>query len=91
MQVEQVHATHAAMVCKRMLFGEVIGQIVRATAPMDDELALGHAIAHPIEVHVNGLGATLFDGVVGNASGTGVVGLNGGGRLGVAHVGEESA
>jgi hypothetical protein len=52
-------------------------------APVDNKLLLLDAIADPIESHVNGLGATLFNSVVDNASGTGVVGLDGSGRLGV--------
>ena len=48
---------------------------------MDDELLLLHPVAYPIESHVNGFGPALFDDVIDDASGTGVVGLDGCRRL----------
>jgi hypothetical protein len=35
-------------------------------------LALGDAIIYPVEAHVNGFGAALFDGVIGDAGSTGI-------------------
>ena len=49
-----------------------------ALAPKNVKLSLPHAVANPIETHVNGFGAFLFDGIVGNARGRAVVGLDGG-------------
>jgi len=44
-------------------------------------LSLAYLGLYPIKRHVNGLGMFLFDLVIGNASGCGVVSLNGGGGL----------
>ena len=73
------------------MFGEVVGQIVGTAAPVDKELALVDAVSDPVEAHVNGFGATLFDSVVCNAGGAGIVGLDGSGRLGMAHLGESGS
>jgi hypothetical protein len=35
---------------------------------VDDELALAYAVADPVEAHVNGFGALLVDGVIGDHS-----------------------
>ena len=43
------------------------------------------AVFDPVETHVDGFGAALFDGVIGDASGASVVGLDWSGRLRVAH------
>jgi hypothetical protein len=50
-----------------MVLGEVVGQIVGATPPVDEELALGDVVFDPVEAHVDGFSAALFDSVVGNA------------------------
>jgi hypothetical protein len=74
-----------------MMFGEVVGQVVGSSAPVDDKLALGDPVADPIKSHVNGFGSALFDGAIGDAGRTGVVGLDGGGGLGVAEIMEGGA
>ncbi len=68
-----------------MVLGEVIGIVVETTAPVDDELAVGDAVFNPVETHVDGFGAALFDGIVGNSGGASIIGLDGGGRLRVTH------
>ena len=68
-----------------MVLGEVVGQIVGAAAPVDEELAFGDAVFDPVEAHVDGFGAALFDSVIGNAGGAGVIGLDGSGWLGMPH------
>ncbi len=70
---------------RRMVLGEVVGQIVGATAPVDEELALGDVVFDPVEAHVDGFGAALLDSVVDDAFGTGVVSLDWSGGLGPAH------
>jgi len=58
-----------------MVLGEVVGPILDARSPKDVELALAHLVAYPIKPHVDGFGALLFNGVIGNAAGCAVVGL----------------
>jgi hypothetical protein len=74
-----------------MVFREVVGHVGRAAFPVDDELALADADADPVEAHVNGFGALLSDGVIGNTHGTLIVGLDGCGGLGMAQFGKGGA
>jgi len=68
---------NGAMMRGRMMLGEVIREIVFAATPADVELALTDAIAHPMAAHVHCLGASLLDGVVGDALCGVIVGANG--------------
>jgi hypothetical protein len=74
-----------------MVFGEVVSHVGGAAFPVDNELALADAVADPVEAHVNGFGAFLSDGVIGDAHGILVVGLDGRGRLGMAQLSEGGA
>ena len=82
---------HCLVVLDRMVFGEVIRQVQEAFVPKDSELVLKNAILNPIKFHVVGFGAALFDGLVGDSRGSGVVNLDWRGRLRVAHFMEGSA
>jgi hypothetical protein len=73
------------------MLGEVIGSIVEAFASVNEELTIFDAIFYPVKAHVNGFGSTLFDIVVGDTGGNGIVGLDWGSRLWVAHFSEGSA
>lgn len=68
----------------RMMFGGIIAQIQCTWGPINMELALADAVFDPEESHVHGFGALLFDGVVGNAVGCGIVGGERSGTLFVA-------
>lgn len=68
------------------MLGEIIGEIVGSTFPVDEELALLDAILYPVKTHVHSFGSALFDGVVGYSCGAGIVGLQGRGWLGMTHV-----
>jgi hypothetical protein len=57
------------------MFAEIVSTIGRAGFPKYVELFLADAIADPIKAHVDGLGVFLLDGILGQASGGGVVGL----------------
>jgi hypothetical protein len=59
-----------------MMLDKVFSEVVFTCTPMDGELALLDSIADPVEAHVNCFGSALFYCFVGNASGTGIVGLN---------------
>mgnify|MGYP002809949774 CR=1 FL=1 len=67
------------------MYGKIICGIVDAFAPEDTELVLTCAVAEPVEAHIYGFGAALFDGAVGNAGGAAVVNLERCGRLRMAH------
>jgi hypothetical protein len=68
-----------------VVLGEIIGQVIRTPAPVDDKLALCHTVADPVKPHILGLGVALFDCAVGDSRLTGIVGLDRGGWLGMAH------
>jgi len=67
------------------MLGVVVSTVSSTRLPVDTKLALADTIADPVEAHVNGFGSTLFDGVVDDAFGGGVVGHDGCGRLWPAH------
>ena len=70
-----------------MVFCVVIPVVSAAWGPVDMEVALADTVANPIEAHVDGFGAALFDCVVGYAFGGAVVGGEDCGRLGPSHFG----
>ena len=59
-----------------------------AWCPVVAEVLLGVAASDPQEVHVHGLEHLVHHGLVGDACGSGVVALNGGGGLQPAHLDE---
>ena len=56
-----------------MVLGKIISQVVSSSPPVDNELTLVDPVSDPIKSHVNGLGTSSLDGVIGNASSTGIV------------------
>ena len=70
----------------REMLGEVIGKVFGSLLPLQAELIFFDAAAHPVELHVKGLGAlpeyVAGDDAVGGRS----VGFDWGGRLRVAHL-----
>ena len=79
-----VDGSHDTMVGSRMVFGVVISEVLEAAIPVDEELALVDAVLNPEVSHGHSFGTTQFDGVVSDASGGGVISLDGSGALGVA-------
>ena len=73
------------------MFRVVVCHVFGAFAPVDEKVSLLDAISDPIKTHIHGFGAALFDGVVADAGGTSVVGLNWSGWLRMAHVFEDGA
>ena len=61
----------------------VVRLVEVARFPVDEELTKSSSVLEPVVVHVDGFGAPLLDGVVGEAGARGVVDLDGGGRLGM--------
>ncbi len=80
----EVDFADAAVMGNGMMLGEVISQVVRALFPVDAELALADPISNPVEAHVDGFRAALFDAVIDDAVSYLVVGLDRCGRLGMA-------
>ena len=63
----------------------IITSGVVARFPIYFELALSTSVTYPIETHINGLGAFLFDGVRGESYGGVVFQFHVGGRMGMIH------
>ena len=47
-----------------VMFCVIVGHIGYAWLPVDKELAAAGAVADPVETHVDGFGALMFDGVI---------------------------
>jgi len=58
------------------VLGEVVCLVGVAQLPKDMVLPLPDPVADPIKMNVDGLGTFLLDVVIGNAGGSGIVGLN---------------
>jgi hypothetical protein len=58
-----------------VMLAKVIAQICFSWCPIDAELALFGAVFYPIEMHVHCSGALLFDCVIDNAAGCGIINL----------------
>ena len=69
----QVSSAHAPVMGRRVVLGGVVGQIGGARAPVDVELALRLTVLEPVEAHVDGFGAALFDGAGREAGSEGIV------------------
>jgi hypothetical protein len=67
MEIKEVAALQKAVVGWRVMFGEIVSQIISSLAPVDSKLVLCNSVPDPVETHVNGFGATLLDSSIGNA------------------------
>ena len=70
---------------------EEVRHVVQAANEEDTEVSLADPVPDPVQAHVRGLGQSLGDGVGRDADGHLVVAKQRGGRLGVAHVGQDFA
>ena len=70
------------------MLGTVVGQVLVSWCPVVADVFLGVEAAEPPEAHVHGLEIFFHHGLVGDASGGGVVALNGRGGLGPYHFDE---
>ena len=73
------------------MLGEVMGKVFGSLLPVQAVLILLDAAAHKVESHVKGLGAFPSHVSGEDAVGGRAVGLDWGGRLRVAHLGEGCA
>jgi len=74
-----------AMMRDRKMFGEVVSFVVGTCSPLNFELLLALTVLEPVVSHVNGFGAALLDGLVGNTNSCGIVTSHWCWRLGVPH------
>ena len=68
---------------------EEVRHVVEAADEKDTEVFLADPVPDPVQVHVRSLGHALGDGVGRDADGHLVVAKQRGGRLRVAHVGQD--
>ena len=66
-----------------------VGHVVEAADEEDTKVSLADPVPNPVQAHVRGLGHTLGDSVGRDADGYLVVAEQRGGRLRVAHVGQD--
>ena len=71
-----------------VVLGSVVSKVASARFPFDDELSLLDAVLEPVETHVDGFRAALFDSLVEDAPRDTVVGGHRSGRLWPAHLPE---
>jgi hypothetical protein len=64
---------HYFMMRRRMMFCEIICQILISRAPVHVKLALFHSVFYPIKAHVHGFCAFLFYGTVAVPCGSGII------------------
>ena len=74
-----------------MVLGDVVSDVFTTRAPINMELLLAYPVPDPMKAHVDGFGAAELHVAGGEADGGGVVDLDGGGRLGMAHFFEGNA
>ena len=87
----KVNASHTSMVFGREVLGELIGKVFSSLLPVEAELVLLDAAAHPVEAHVKSFGALLAHVAGEDDVGGHAVGLDWGGCLRVAHFDEGRA
>ena len=60
----QICILHEAVMIRQVMFCVIVGQIGFAFFPVDKKLTAAGAVADPVEAHVYGFGALLFDGFI---------------------------
>ena len=68
-----------------MVLGEVVGLVQIAILPEDVKLSLSNSVSYPVEAHVDCFGSFLSNVVVGDATGSAVVGAHWRRRLRMSH------
>jgi hypothetical protein len=59
-----------------MMIHMTVSKVYRAGLSVDEELALPDMILDPIKMHIHGFGSFLFDHVIGESCGSGIIGLH---------------
>ena len=60
----QVCRPHEEVMIRQVIFCVIVGNIGNDWLPVDEELSAAGTVADPVETHVDGFGALLFDGVI---------------------------
>jgi hypothetical protein len=68
-----VHLSHSFMMRRRMVFCEIIRQILKARAPVHVKLALFHSVFYPIKMHIHGFCPFLFYFTIAVSCGSGII------------------
>ena len=84
----KVNVPHPSVVFGREVLGEVIGKVFSSFLPVQAELVLFDAAAHPVETHVKSFGEIPAHVAGEDSVGGRAVSLDWGGRLRVAHFDE---
>ena len=87
----QIAGAHSLMMGCRVVLGEIVGLIALTWFPVDAELILFRPAPYPVEAHVHGFGAALFNSVIDNAASCGVVSFHWCCGLRMTHVNESLA
>ena len=64
------------VVCRRMVFGVVVTQILKSGMPFYVELFVGNLVCDPEILHFHRMGSLAFNRVIGNSSSGGVVAVD---------------
>ena len=81
MEVKKITRVHEMVMSRRMMFGEVVGQVVSTMAPENMKITIRNTVTNPVKMHVHSLGAMLTNHVIDDADGAKIVSLNGSWRL----------
>ena len=73
------------MVQGGVMLSAIVSQVLVSRCPVVAEVFLGVVVSEPPETHVHGIEHFVHHGLVGDASGSGVVALNGRRELRPAH------
>ena len=80
----KVQVSYLSVMGWRVVLGEVISKVGAARSPVEVVLILFYPVLEPVEAHVNGFGAALFDRVSEDAVGYLIVSFEGCGWLWMA-------
>ena len=80
----KVNGSHKNMVSRRMVLSRIVSKVRVPRSPEDKEFFLTNAILDPVKVHIHCFGSFNLDCGIGEASGGGIIRLDGGRWLRVA-------
>jgi hypothetical protein len=72
----KIVGAHELMICGGVVLSVITALVIRAWAPVDKKLSLIAAVANPIKTHFHCAGSALFEGVISDSGGCGVVGFD---------------